>query len=108
MDFLASSQPHRFTDRNSGGTDQPLNEKNAKYDADFCRRLAWQRKCGRVSCLRPGRRDEETMDLYLMDCQLRAMRKKHASVAHSGLREWATSGVSVWSGGRAESTASVH
>ena len=55
----------------------------------------------------PGRRDEETRDLYLMDCQLRAMRNKYAFSAHDDLREWATSGVSVWSGGLTESTA-VH
>ena len=47
------------------------------------------------------------MHLYILACQLRAMRMKYAFFANYGLSEWATSGVSVWNGGLTESTASV-
>ena len=57
--------------------------------------------------------DLQAWILYILDCQLRAMREKHffsffLFFAYYGLFGGATCGVSVWNGRLTESTASVH
>ena len=67
-----------------------------------------------VSDLQPWTYIYIDTEIYILDCQLCAMREKHFVFffsfffAYYGLFGGATCGVSVWNGGLTESTASVH